>query len=245
MKKLLSAFLSIIMFSLPALSQIRDDFAESTLDKNLKIKHQPAPTIYDDFINKTCPFNLKIIRQNYCPIVDSFAEKNKNKNVINDIVLDFHENIPKLPQNYKTLKSPRTVFKDPNEMNKIRIKIKNNFTTKSKIDEGEYIEFETIDDVKIKNKNYPKGTLVKARIEMLSQNKTWGVPSDLVVGNFSINGIPLNGEINKVGANRSLWVYPSVHAGCLLFFAGLLLIPIRGGHAKIKTKETFTLHTEY
>ena len=71
-----------------------------------------------------------------------------------------------------------------------------------------------------------------------------GVPADLVIGSFTLNGVPLGGEINKTGANRSLWVYPCMYGTLWFFGIGVLFIPIRGGHAKIKTTETYTLYAK-
>ena len=124
----------------------------------------------------------------------------------------------------------------------IKVRIKNYLSTKQKIDEGDFIEFETITELKVKNKSYPVGTTIKARIETISYNKIWGVPSDLTVGNFSIDNTPLKGEINKTGANRSLWLYPTIYLTGFFFGIGFLLIPIRGGHAKIRPQQVFTVY---
>ena len=63
--------------------------------------------------------------------------------------------------------------------------------------------------------------------------------------NFSIDGKRLAGEISKTGANRSLWLYPTIYMTTLFFGVGLLLIPIRGGHAKIKPQQTFTVYYQH
>jgi len=123
----------------------------------------------------------------------------------------------------------------------VQVAIKKEITTKTKPKEGDFIEFVTLDDVVFKNKLYKKGTIVKARIELVSQNKIMGIPSDLIVGNFSLEDVSLKGEISKKGAKRIYWLCPLVDIGIWFFGAGLLFIPIRGGHAKIKPKETFTL----
>ena len=133
---------------------------------------------------------------------------------------------------------------DYNSATAVPVKIKRYFTTRSHIQEGDYIEFATTKDVVIKKKLYPAGTTVKARVETISQNKAMGVPSDLIVGNFSIEGIPLAGEVSKTGANRSFWVYPCTYGFLFFFGAGLLFIPIRGGHAKITKRQTYTLYAE-
>ena len=197
---------------------ITDTFAQDTLDKNLK------PTKYV-----------------YKSLTDTFAEQNKIKSTYKAKVVDYNEIIPKVT-NKPVLK--KVVVIDQTSMTAVPVKIKKYFTTKKKVQEGDYIEFGTTKDIVLNKKTYPAGTTVKARIETVSLNKSMGVPSDLVVGNFSLDGIPLGGEISKVGANRSLWVYPCVYGTSWFFGVGLLFIPIRGGHAKIKTSETYTLYAE-
>lgn len=146
----------------------------------------------------------------------------------------------KLDKNLKIEQySYKPIYENENTT-EVKVKIKKNYSTKQKIKEGEYLDFITVKDFSYKDKLYPAGTLVKARVETISLNKIYGVPSDVIVGNFSIDDIPLRGEISKTGANRALWLYPTIEITSWLC-VGLLLIPIRGGHAKIKTKEIFTL----
>ena len=228
------------MLSLPALCEIKDDFAETSLSKDLVIKKVEPASITDDFAEKTLDKNLKIKISDYEPIKDTFAESNKTKNIAIRKYSTPEEILPKVTQKFVR----KQVIIDESSSTKVVVRISKYFTTKSKVDEGTDVEFQTVDDVKISNKMYPKGSIVKARVETIAQNGTMGVPSDLVVGNFMLDNIPLCGEINKVGANRSLWVYPCV-CGLLYFFcAGLLFIPIRGGHAKIRPSETFTLYAK-
>ena len=62
-----------------------------------------------------------------------------------------------------------------------------------------------------------------------------GIPANLIVGDFKIeymSTVKLEGEINKEGANRAIWVRPLLP----------LLFPVRGGHAKISADEIFTLY---
>ncbi|MBR2525309.1 hypothetical protein IKE67_02465 [bacterium] len=241
MKKFL-AFLICLNFAVMPVCAITDDFASSSLDKNLKIKSAQTAAITDEFVENTLDKTLKIKQTKYIPINDDFAQNNTKKNQSTVKIVDYQEIIPVVSN--KKRKTKKVVI-DENNMEKVLIRVKEPFTTKKQnVDEGDYIEFETVKDAFIKNKHYPKGTVVNGRIETISLNKSWGVPADLVIGNFTINETRLAGEINKTGANRSLWVYPSVYAGCLFFFAGLLLIPIRGGHAKLKPKETFVLYAD-
>ena len=123
----------------------------------------------------------------------------------------------------------------------VRIKIKKNFTTKTNPKEGTYIEFETVGKVK----TYPIGTTVRGRLETVSQNCMFGVPADIVIGNFEINGKPLSGEIAVQGANRTIWLRPCIYFGTIFLGAGMALSPIRGGHAKIRQKEIYTLYLDF
>ncbi len=124
------------------------------------------------------------------------------------------------------------------------VRVDNDFSTKSKKAEGEEIQFVTVNDVKIKNKFYPKGSLVDARIETVSMNKAFGVPADLTVSNFKLGDTRLKGEIQKTGANRAYWVWPIGIISLPGLGLGLLTLAVRGGHAKIKTSEKFTLYVK-
>lgn len=179
----------------------------------------------------------------YCAINDDFADRTLSKELMiqkakNPIIIDeFAESMAKKTPQTKAGKALFSENKVP-----IKIRIKKHLSTKHEVDEGDYVEFETLSEVKIKNKVYPRGTTVRARIETISQNKIWGVPSDLVVGNFTIDEKPLYGEISKTGANRSLWLYPTIYTTTFFLGIGLLLIPIRGGHAKITPAQAYTIN---
>ena len=123
----------------------------------------------------------------------------------------------------------------------IKVKIKESFSSKNQFDEGDEIIFLTLDEINLKGKIYKKDTPIKAQIELISQNKSLGVPANVVIGNFTLDEFKFFGEISKKGANRALWVQPLVQTGSLFFGAGLVFIPIRGGHVKINPKEEFEL----
>lgn len=120
----------------------------------------------------------------------------------------------------------------------VQIRIKEKISTKTKPEEGDYIEFETVSRVK----SFPEGTTVKGRIEFVSMNFSYGVPAEILISNFVIDKTPLYGEIRVIGANRTLWLRPCIIVGTIFFGAGLALIPIRGGHAKIKPKDVYTVY---
>lgn len=242
-KKTLTFLICFNILVLPAYCTITDDFVEKTLSSKHKIKAVQQPIFNDTFVEQTLDKKLKskTVKKNI--IVDNFAENNKNKNQYTKTKINFNEQIIVTS---KTQVQPKkaTIISEENLI-PVKIRIKNYLSTKHKFDEGDFIEFETISEVKIKNKTYPAKTIVKARIETISYNKIWGVPSDLVVGNFSIDKNPLKGEISKTGANRSLWLYPTAYLTTCFFGLGMLLIPIRGGHAKIKPKQTYTVYYQY
>ena len=238
LKQFLIIFISFNILVLPAYCSINDDFVEKTLS-NQSFKTVQSPIIKDTFVEQTIDKKLypKVIKETM--ITDSFAESNKNKNQYSKPNVKFEEQVIPTSNKIQT-KIVKDVVKE--DLVPIKIRIKNLLSTRQKIDEGDFLEFETLADTKINNKTYPSGSTVKARIETISYNKIWGVPSDLVVGNFSIENIPLNGEISKTGANRSLWLYPTIYITTVFFGVGLLLVPIRGGHAKIKPKQIYTVY---
>lgn len=238
LKKTLTLLICFNILILPGFCTINDDFVEKTLSSNQKIKKVEPPTINDSFVERSIDKNLKIKKTNAIVITDTFAENNKKKNNHIKPIIDLKENVIN-SQKQITIKKAPTFNKE--DALAIKIRIKKYFTTKQKLEEGDFIEFETISENKIENKIYPTGTTVKARIETISYNKSYGVPSDVVVGSFSIDNIPLKGEISKTGANRTLWLYPVSYIGTIFFGIGLLLLPIRGGHAKIKQKQIFTV----
>ena len=219
MKKLFALILSLCFAITPACCTITDDFADKSLDKNLKIKPPSKITIQDDF-----------------------AESNKNKNPTIKKCGYVQEILPKVSDTNKFHK--KIVIIDSNPELAVPVRICKTYSTKhKKFDEGDYINFITTKDVTIGKTTYPQGTFVNARIENISRNTKMGIPSDLVVGNFSIEGIPLAGEICKTGANRSLWVRPCAYILSGLFGIGLPIMFIRGGHAKIKPNQVYILES--
>ena len=226
---------------MPAYSLITDDFADKSLDKNLKIKTIEYAEIEDTFAEQSLSKNLKIQNRSADKIItDTFAEKNRAKNSINKPIVLLNEQIPEFDKNQISHKKVAVI--DENDFLKIPVKIKNAFSTKQKVNEGDYLDFETISDISINNKLYPKGTIIKARVENVSMNDTVGVPADLTLGSFFLDEYPLQGEIKKKGANRMLWIYPAMCVCNVLCGIGLLLTLIRGGHAEIQPDETFELY---
>lgn len=130
----------------------------------------------------------------------------------------------------------------------VQIKIASDFKVDNKIIEGDILSFESIKDFKIGNILYKKGTIIQGRIETISASDKMGVPEVLVVDNFYLKenpSIKLHGHISKTGANRAIWVYPLYQAGnAVLYVAGFVFVPIHGGHAKISSKDNYTIYYE-
>lgn len=243
MKKIVSVFLCLNTLSSNfILAQVLEDNLAKQLNQNLKIEKIKYQKIEDEFIPKTLNTDLK-------------AQKG-NVQLFNDELLQY------LDKDLKIQKHKQESIKDPlvEKIDKIKISTKNkqildlNFdgvkikvspqkyhTTRKKLYEGAYIDFILVEDAKIKNKIYKKGELIKARVETLSLNGARGIPADLVVGNFTLDNLILNGQIECRGANRALWVYP---LGCTLtcfLFIGLPIFAIRGGHAKLKPSKVYEI----
>ena len=199
---------------------IEDDFANKTLNKNVKTSKSTYQPIYDDFTNRTLNKNLKIEKTAQKPIKDELISNIK----IEKIEKTQNKTITKL-YDYKAKVYPLAYH-----------------TTKRGLKEGEYIDFAIAQDVKIKNVVYKKGTPIKARVENISMNSAYGVPADLIIGNFTLpDKTILNGEISVKGANRTLWVYPTGYVLTLFFFVGLPIFAIRGGHAKLKPEKIYEI----
>lgn len=211
---MIKAITTLILLSIcltPANAMLTDDFVDETLSKDLQIRK----------------YSAKII-------VDEFAETNKNEPLRHNERVVVTEILPTSNKTYKI---------NPYKMsrNEVAIRIIEPISTKLKPEEGSEILFETVEQIKIGNKIYPNGTSIKARIETVSQNAMWGSPAEIVIGNFYLDNIPLYGEIDKVGRNKVLWVRPLAILTGLCFGTGFFFMFIRGGHAKIKPNETFTL----
>ena len=238
MKKFL---LSLICFSLaiyPCFAlDISDSFVEASLDKNLKIKPMEHELITDSFAESNTNQNVSIKPAGL--IVDKFAEANTNKSFKKaQIVID--ETLPKVAKSDDRIK--KAVFDYSKKEIAVPIKAVRLVSTKDNPEEGSFVEFETTNDVVINNKTYSKGTKVLGRIETVSMNYSLGVPADLTVGNFRIGNELIATEIHKTGANRSLWVKPCSYVGLCFFGLGVLIMPIRGGHAKISPDESLTIY---
>lgn len=218
-KKILSTIFLISLCNSCCAAIIIDDFAENTLDKNLKIHPHKEVIIEDEFLptSVTTKTLRKISNQLQSEVLPNIKTTN--------------------PQRKKLVISE-------NEKEYILVRIKESFTTKSKPEEGSYLEFVTTEDKYIKGKLYPANTPIKARIETFSPRAMWGSPADIVISNFYINDIPLYGNISKTGKNNTLWVRPLACIAGVAFGTGFFFMFIKGGQAKINKNEVFKLYFE-
>ena len=237
MKKLISGFICFNLFAIQsafAQTLFKDELAEK-LDKNLKIEYKKQPIIEDDFALKTLNQNLKVKKVLQSPIEDNLAKNLKPTLKINKT--------PKTPiEDILVLKLKGEDVGSKFEESKIKIAPLNLYTTKRNLHEGDWIDFILAQDIKFKKTMYKKGTIIKARVETLSQNSAYGVPADLIIGNFTLpNKYVLNGTITKQGANRAIWVYPTGYILSFFFFVGLPIFAIRGGHAKLHPEKVYEI----
>ena len=72
-----------------------------------------------------------------------------------------------------------------------------------------------------------------------------GFPAEIIVDDFEIPGIKstqMQSTYIKKGQNRCFWVYPLKWALTPIPFVGSLTNFIKGGHARIKTKDIITIY---
>ena len=230
MKKIFSIAIIISILSLNSSFAIKesiyDDFVQNSLDSNLKIKKEKYTPLVDDFASNSLSSNLKIQKEKQEPIHDDLVKNLKN---INFVYYD---------KNQKFDFSKATI-------QKAKIRVTKYHTTRKNLQEGQYIDFELIQDININNKTYKKGSLIKARVENISPNLAYGTPADIVIDNFVLaNEVKLTGQIQEKGANRAIWVYPLAYTTSMFFGIGLLAYTIRGGHAKLKPTKIYEINID-
>lgn len=259
MKKLIIFVLCLQLIGIPVLAEElgHDYFVEKTLkSSDLTIETTKPALIQDDLVNttlKNSSFKTEISKN--VPITDNLVDKKlvekdfKNapngKTEIKDVFAE--KSLIQRPKEMKITNQEYDI--DPTRRIPVKLKVEQEFTTKSNLEEGQIIEFKTADGVKVGNKVFiPKDTKITGRVETVSMNEMFGVPADLIIEKFVVKSanneeFPLEGaSLKRTGANRSIWVYPLFYCGCMFFGAGVAFIPIRGGHAKLKTKDTYQVY---
>ena len=240
-------------------SAIEDEIVNSGYLPKLKFRERNKTVIKDELLDPRMydgkPFRMGI-----------FKNKFKDTEINDDLIdKDFVENAK--DTEISKIKAEDDYFFEKNidtsKVRKIKAKTKYDFTKKQipvkiritkglnstkETMEGSTIPFTAEHDFEINGKKYPKGTTVLGRVETISNSDKMGVPECLKLDNFYIDGedeILLHGSISKIGANRSIWVYPLYQAGNIcLYAAGFVFVPIHGGRAKLLTSETFTVYYE-
>lgn len=246
MKKIASVFLclNLLIFNQAIVcAELFHDALIDKLDKTLKVEKTKQTTIQDDFAYKTLNSNLKVNKIEKSLIIDDFALRTLNsdlqiKKVSNPIQVD--NLAKKLDKNITTDKKVENTKVYNTSFETIKISPIKNYTTKNSL-LGDKLDFVLMNDVKINNVLYKKGHQISAKVENISQNGAYGVPSDVVIGNFTIEKQVLDGNITKQGANRSIWVYPTAYILLPFFGVGLFILPIRGGHAKLCSNKVYEI----
>lgn len=116
-------------------------------------------------------------------------------------------------------------------------------STKHEINAGDEVYFYVDENVQKDGKTIiKKGEKLTARVATISESGLYGVPADIIIGDFQLGDIPISGEITKEGFTHTYWIIPvSNVASFFIPFSGQLFRFIHGGHAKIKTKDVFEL----
>ena len=128
----------------------------------------------------------------------------------------------------------------------IELNITKEISTKNDISEGEILNFRSKKDVFYNGKEIiKKDEIIQGRIENIITSGMNGFPAEIIIDNFQIPNIDSTKIIStytKTGFNRCYFVFPIKWILTPIPFAGSLTNLIKGGHAKIKTKDTITLH---
>lgn len=228
---------------------ITDELAES-LDKKIltlpEFKEEKIEDflITDEFIQKNSQ-EINILQSDIEDflITDNFILKNSGKIYI--FKPHYHDYFAEYSlKKYKNIVYKRKIYDFQNLYHTyIKVHSARDISTKQAINAGDKVYFYVDENVKKDGKTIVrKGEKITARIETISESGLYGVPADIIIGNFKIRDIPIEGEITKEGFTHTYWIIPvSNVASFFIPFSGQLFRFIHGGHAKIKTKDTFEL----
>ena len=125
--------------------------------------------------------------------------------------------------------------------------IKESLSTRNKdIYEGMKLEFVSDRNIYEKGKIIvKKGDIVEGKLKLIITSGMNGIPYSLTVGDFKIDGISENAlmdEYHKQGWDRGYIVYPLKWALTFLPPTGSLTNFIKGGHAKISTRDEIVIN---
>lgn len=127
----------------------------------------------------------------------------------------------------------------------LRIKFLQTITTKgNENSEGQIVKFVVVSDMYDgKKKILQHGTIGTARIETISPRGFMGVPADLIISHFEVEGLDkkkIEGDVVKSGYNlMGLAGALKYSIGTFIPGTGYLFMLIKGGQAKIETSDIF------
>ena len=129
----------------------------------------------------------------------------------------------------------------------IKINITKPISTKNgDIYDGQELKFKVKKNVFLNNQLFiQQGTIVTAKVETIVERGMNGLPATIIIDDFKINDIPqekLKCTIIHKGHNRAYYVFPIKWVLTPTIIGGYLANFLLGGHAKIKTKKTFTIY---
>ena len=243
MKKLF-LIITLIILGVPAFAYNADLIKDELLD----------PAMYNDMSGNSI-FKLGVYEHKqyqYIPVEDELIDSNFISNASNySIIRKEQPDYFFFEKNIDTSKVrkilPKTRYDFTKKQIPIHIKISERLKSTRNILEGSTIPFIAQSDFEINGKKYDSGTTILGRVETISASDKMGTPESIKISNFYIPGeeIELYGSVSKIGANRSIWVYPLYQAGNITFYvAGFVFVPIHGGRVKLSTSEDFTVFYE-
>ena len=128
----------------------------------------------------------------------------------------------------------------------VRLSIISDINSEKDIQEGQDIVFIVRNDVYFKGKKIiKKGDWVYATVETILKSGMNGIPASIIFSDFRFEGLEsakFTDTFEKFGQDRSLWVFPLKWALTPLPPTGSLTNFIKGGHAKLKTREVFEIY---
>lgn len=128
----------------------------------------------------------------------------------------------------------------------IRLAVISNINSEREIQEGQDIVFVVQNNVYHHgHKIAKKGDRVYAKVGAILKSGMNGIPASIIFNDFKFEGLEsgkITDSYEKFGQDRSLWVYPLKWLLTPLPPTGTLTNLIKGGHAKLKTRDVFEVY---
>lgn len=128
----------------------------------------------------------------------------------------------------------------------IKLCVAKNINSEAELYEGQTVEFRVLRHAIYKNKLIVKrGQIIPAKVKMIITSGMNGIPASIIFEDFKIPNVQpnqLSDTYETFGQDRSLIVFPLKWLLTILPPSGSLTNFIKGGHAKLKTKETITIY---